>query len=134
MSKRKQGAVIYDDLLLFVDKSRDDRARKMMAKRIAKSTGAKKDPYGDKPSSTYERLYQEMRTADDVREDAMLLEYQEQLKENGRDDEAKEVSKERAKVRKNVQGLTNGETEANEERMRDLRSDRRKLMEQYNLR
>ena len=104
--------------------------RKLMARRIAKSTGASKDPYGAKSDKEYAQLYQELRNAEDVREDAELLKLQEQAPE----EKADEISKERQAVRKNIQGMERGNTEANIQAMEGLRADRKELLKKYGIR
>lgn len=112
----------------------DSLKRKLMSRRIARSTGASRDPYGSKSDKEYGLLYQELRTANDVREDAELLKLQEDAKNSGDQEKADEISKERQSVRKNIRGMERGNTEANIQDMEDLRKERKELLEKYGLR
>lgn len=90
------------------DDSEDPEKRKALALRISKEAGAAEDPYGDKPKNKYQSLYQELRTADDVYDDALLLAYQQQLRDEEKDDEAKLISNQRKEIHSGVTFLFGG--------------------------
>jgi hypothetical protein len=100
--------------------------RKVLSKDIAKEEGASRDSYGAKPQNEYERIYQDLRTADDVREDAQLLKMQEDAKNAGDEQRAKEISTLRSKVMSARKALGMGN---DDEVMQRIRENRRKLIE-----
>jgi hypothetical protein len=79
--------------------------RKALSKDIAKEVGASRDSYGDKPQNEYERIYQELRTADDVREDAMLLKMQQDAEKAGDESLLDKIKKKRDEVNEKRQRL-----------------------------
>lgn len=108
--------------------------RKLIAKNLAKRAGASSDPYGDKPSSDYEQLYQELRTGADVTEDAELLNMQENARDRGDEKRKDEISKKRSKLRnkyikgeKGAYGLKPGNDKHNKAVMEKYRKARREL-------
>lgn len=100
--------------------------RKVLSKDIAKEVGASRDSYGAKPQNEYERIYQDLRTADDVREDAQLLKMQEDAKTAGDEQRVNEISTLRSKVMSARKGLGMGNDEAV---MQMIRENRKKLIE-----
>jgi hypothetical protein len=100
--------------------------RKVLSKDIAKEVGASRDSYGAKPQNEYERIYQDLRTADDVREDAQLLKMQEDARDAGDEQRKKYISDKRSKVMEARKGLGMGNDEAV---MQRIRENRRKLIE-----
>ena len=113
------------------DKTEDPRVRKELAKRISKDAGATEDPYGDKPSSDHAYQYQLQRTAEDVREDALLYALQEQLHKEGKVREKDELSKDRKRVHSVFTFLHGGRSDA--KIMDNIRGNRKRLMEKYGL-
>lgn len=125
--------VTDDDLDRAFDDAEGATYRRLMARRISKQEDASKDPYGSRSDKEYNTLYQELRTAEDVREDAELLRLQEDAKQQGDNDRAEEISKERQRIRDNIRGMERGDKAGNEQAMRDLREDRRRLLTQYGI-
>jgi hypothetical protein len=116
------------------DSSQRPFKRKLIAKNLSKRTGASSDPYGDKPSSDYEQLYQELRTGADVTEDAELLNMQENARDRGDEKRKDEISKKRSKLRnkyikgeKGAYGLKPGDDKHNKAVMEQYRKARREL-------
>ena len=120
-----------DEAFAEFDKTEDPRVRKELAKRISKDAGATKDPYGDKPSSDLAYQYQLQRTAEDVREDALLYALQEQLHKEGKVREKDELSKDRKRVHSVFTFLHGGRSDA--KIMDNIRGNRKRLMEKYGL-
>jgi hypothetical protein len=88
----------YDNAVLQME-------RKALSKDIAKEVGASRDSYGDKPQNEYERIYQEFRTADDVREDATLLKMQQDAEKAGDESLLDKIKKKRDEVNEKRQRL-----------------------------
>jgi len=124
----------FENAKMEFDNSYDAEYRKSIALRIAKEAGADRDPYGNKPTSDPARLYQQLRTADDVYEDAKFAAYQSQLKEQGNEALADEVSKARAELHRETQYLEEGYPDDNAAIMEDIRTERRRLMSVYGIR
>jgi len=124
----------FENAKMEFDNSYDAEYRKGIALRIAKEAGADRDPYGNKPTSDPARLYQQLRTADDVYEDAKFAAYQSQLKEQGNEALADEVSKARAELHRETQYLEEGYPDDNAAIMEDIRTERRRLMSVYGIR
>lgn len=113
------------------DKAEDPRMRKQLAKRISKDAGASEDPYGDKPSSDHAYQYQLQRTAEDVREDAMLYALQEKMRDDDRSREKDELSKKRRQVHSPVEYLHGGKSDAVV--WDNIRKNRKRLLDEYGL-
>lgn len=115
------------------DNSDDPERRSAIASRISKEVGATKDPYGKKSKSKMASDYQKLRTAEDVREDALLFSYQEKADAEGNEELAEKISKERESVRRNAStyyGL--GKPYGRDENaMNYIRRWRKKLLEKY---
>ena len=118
-----------EELMKGFDESADERMRRFMAKRISKDAGASRDPYGDKGAKEQQLRYQQQRTAEDVRDDALLLGLQEKARDGGDKRLADEISKERTRVHRNVQHLYGGS--ADPVVMRRIRENRKRLIEKY---
>ena len=120
------------------DESEDPEVRKRLALRICKIAGASEDSYGDKPKQDYQRLYQDLRTAEDVYQDALLYALQEKLRDAG-DEKAKEqLVKERKRVHDNATYLHEGKNKensmkANRKIMEGIGRARKNLMKKYGL-
>jgi hypothetical protein len=121
------GAAPLEIAMSKFNESEDTNRRKQIAKRIAKSAGASKDPYGAKPKNIKQEQYQMLRTAEDVYDDALLYAYQENA-----DDEAKDqISRERKQVHSNTQYLHGGRSDR--EIMKVIRIRRKSLIKKYGL-
>ena len=110
----------------------DAALRRMMSKRIAKDAGASKDPYGIKTNKVWELTYQQMSTAEDVREDALLLKAQEDAKDHGDEIRSKQVSL----MRSSIHALTRDlgvDDERDSTTMERIRTERRKLMQELGI-
>lgn len=136
-ARRQKLATVEDipqeELARDFDDTEDGQLRQMMASRISKEAGASKDPYGGNSDSKMGNRYQELRTAEDVREDALLFSYQEKAKSDGNKELADEISKARGKVRSGAKNNFHlGEKYGlDEHAMRYIRRWRKKLLEKY---
>lgn len=129
--KHKVDDMKPDEAFEEFDKTDDPRMRKELAKRISKDAGASEDPYGDKPSSDHAYQYQIQRTAEDVREDALLYALQEQLRNDDKEREKDELSKERKKAHSSFEFLHGGRSDV--KFMDNIREERKRLMKKYGL-
>lgn len=120
-----------EDAFAEFDKTEDPRMRKELAKRISKDAGASEDPYGDKPRSDHAYQYQLQRTAEDVREDAMLYALQEKMRDDDNEREKDDLAKERKRVHSSSTLLHGGRSD--DKIMEDIRKNRKRLMEKYGL-
>ena len=110
------------------NESTDSQMRSLIAKRIATSAGASKDVYGEKSSVEYANIYQELRTANDVYEDALLYGYYEQAKESGNDELKEQIRTERDLIRQYAKDLDRQYPADNASIMEDIRSERSTLI------
>ena len=114
------------------DKSDDPFERQALAKRISIDAGASEDPYGDKPNGLSGAYYYQLnRTADDVREDALLYAYQEKARNAGDEELKKQVSNDRREAHSDVSFLHGGRSD--DTWMDGIRRQRRRLLEKYGL-
>ena len=119
------------------DDSEDQKRRKRIALHLCKEAGASKDTYGEEADSDHAYQYQLQRTAQDVWEDALLYGYQEHLRDEGKEEEKKTLSKERQKV--HYPGGANDSlfklrgSASDSVIMNRIRSERKKLLEKYGL-
>ena len=120
-----------DEAFAEFDKTEDPRMRKQLAKRISKDAGASEDPYGDKPSSDHAYQYQIQRTAEDVREDALLYAHQEKMKKDGDEAGKKQLSKERSDVHGASAYLYGNRADVIV--MNNIRNNRKILLKKYGL-
>jgi hypothetical protein len=129
--KRIEGSLddmSLDAMVAWFDSTADEAKRKLIARRISKQVGASKDPYGDKSDNEYGKLYQEMRTSEDVYEDALLYSYQEKAKADGKEDLADKITKERKLIRDGIRNMQKGYAFENAEDMQNLRKERKELI------
>ena len=110
------------------DNSKDSQMRSLIAKRIATSAGASKDAYGEKSSTDFVNIYQELRTANDVYEDALLLSYYEQAKEEGNDNLKDQIKIERELLRQYAKELSRDYPQDNKDIMKEIRQERSNLI------
>ena len=116
-----------EELFENYNKSTDDHLRRYMARRISKDAGASEDPYGKKNQKGYQLIYQQLRTAEDVRDDAVLLSYQEKARDSGNEKRKEEISRERKELHSTAKFLFGGN--ADKVVMKSIRDRRKKLLE-----
>lgn len=137
ISRQREHAVANmtdEEVVKAFDATDDQELRKEMAKRISKDAGASKDTYGNADAdSKMGTKYEQIRTANDVTEDALLYSYQEKAKKEGNKALADEISKERSKPRNFVRNNYHfGEKYGLDSlSMVYIRRERKKLLEKY---
>ena len=117
-----------DEMTVEFDRTEDPEKRKLIAKRIAKSAGASKDAYGDNSSVEWSNIYQELRTANDVYEDALLLSYYEQARDSGNDNLKDQIKIERELLRQYAKELSRDYPQDNKDIMKEIRQERSNLI------
>ena len=113
------------------DATEDAEKRKAIALRISKEAGASETPYGDKPKNDHQRIYQELRTGEDVYEDALLLAYQQQLGAEGKEQESKDISSQRKQIHSSVEFLFGGK--GDQYVMKGIRTARKAMIKRLKL-